>query len=151
MEQNPESTVALSLTVKDTARALEFYTKALGAKELFRMPSPGGGVAHAEFMIGDTRLYISDESDNWHAYAMPEGTTASCLFSINTEDCDAAFNQATAAGAESLSEPADQFWGMRSAIIKDPFGYRWSFSQKVEDVSPEELEKRAKELAAAGK
>ena len=151
MEQNPEPTVALSLTVKDTARALEFYTKALGATELFRMPSPDGGVAHAEFMIGDTHIYISDESEDWHAFAMPEGTMASCLFSINTEDCDAAFNQAKAAGAESLSEPTDQFWGMRSAIIKDPFGYRWSFNQKVEDVSPEELEKRTKELFAAGK
>ncbi len=151
MEPNPEPTVAFSLTVKDTARALAFYTKALGAKELFRMPSPNGGVAHAEFMIGDTRIYISDESEEWHAFAMPEGTMASCLFSINTEDCDAAYNQATAAGAKSLSEPMDQFWGMRSAIIKDPFGYRWSFSQKVEDVSPEELEKRTKELFAAGK
>ena len=143
MEKKTEPTVALSLTVKDTARALEFYADALGAQELFRMPSPDGGVAHAEFMIGNTHIYISDESAEWHAFAMPEGATAACLFSVMIEDCDAAFKRAITAGAASLREPENQFWGMRSAIIKDPFGYRWSLSQKIEEVSPEELVKRA--------
>jgi len=151
MEQNFEPTVALSLTVKDTAGALDFYAKALGAEELFRMPSPDGGVAHAEFMVGNTRIYISDESPEWHAFAMAEGSTASCIFSVTTADCNAAYSQATTAGAESLSEPKDQFWGTRSAIIKDPFGYRWSFSQQVEDVSPEELEKRIQSFFSAEK
>ncbi len=151
MEQNTEPTVALSLTVKNTARALEFYTEAIGAQELFRMPSPDGGVGHAEFMIGNTHIYISDEAAEWHAFAMSEGATASCLFSVMTEDCDAAYKQATAAGAESLSEPENQFWGTRSAIIKDPFGYRWSFNQKIEDVSPEELIKRAQAFFSAKK
>jgi len=149
MEQKTEPTVALSLTVKDAARALEFYAAALGAQELFRMPSPDGRVAHAEFMIGNTHIYISDEAPDWHAFAMPEGATASCLFSINIEDCDAAYKQATTAGAASLSEPEDQFWGARSAIIKDPFGYRWSLIQKIEDVTPEELVKRAQQLFSA--
>jgi len=149
MEQKTEPTVAFSLTVKDTARALEFYADALGAQELFRMPSPDGGVAHAEFMIGNTHIYISDEAPDWHAVAMPEGATASCLFSINIGDCDAAYKQATMAGAASLSEPEDQFWGSRSAMIKDPFGYRWSFNQKIEEVSPEELVKRAQSLFSA--
>jgi len=146
MEQKTEPTVAFSLTVKDTARALAFYAAAFGAQELFRMPSPDGGVAHAEFMIGNTHIYISDEAPDWHAYAMPEGATASCLFSINIEDCDTAYKQATAAGAVSLNEPEDQFWGARSAMIKDPFGYRWSLIQKIEEVSPEELVKRAQAL-----
>ncbi len=151
MEQNLEPTVALSLTVKDTAGALDFYAKALGAEELFRMPSPDGGVAHAEFMVGNTRIYISDESPEWHAFAMADGTTASCIFSVTIADCDAAYRQATTAGAESLSEPKDQFWGTRSAIIKDPFGYRWSFSQQIEEVSPEELAKRAQSFFSAEK
>ncbi len=151
MEKNSDPTVSLSLTVKDTARALEFYAKALGAQELFRMPSPDGGVAHAEFMIGNTHIYISDEAAEWHAFAMSEGAIASCLFSVMTEDCDAAYKRATAAGAESLSAPENQFWGARSAIIKDPFGYRWSFNQKIEDVSPEELEKRARSFFSAKK
>ena len=62
-----------------------------------------------------------------------------------TEDCDTSYNQATKAGAESLNEPMNQFWGTRSALLKDPFGYRWSLIQKIEDVSPEELERRAQE------
>ena len=143
MEQKTEPTVALSLTVKDTASALNFYSTALGAVEVFRMPAPDGGVAHAEFMVGNTRIYISDEAEEWHAFAMPEGTTASCLFSIMTEDCDSAFHRAIEAGAQSLSEPENKFWGTRSALIKDPFGYRWSFNQMVEELSPEEMAERA--------
>ena len=143
MEQTVEPTVSFSLTVKDASRALSFYSEALGAEELMRMPSPEGDVAHAEFMIGNSRIYISGEAAEWHAFAMPEGAMAACLFSIVTEDCDTAYDRAIKAGAKSLSEPKDQFWGARSAIIKDPFGYRWSFIQKIEDVSPEELEGRA--------
>ena len=145
MEHSTEPTISVSLTVKDANSALKFYSEALGANELFRMPTPDGGVAHAEFMIGNTRIYISDEAAEWHAFAMSEGTMASCLFSITTEDCDRSYFRALKAGAEALSEPQNQFWGTRSALIKDPFGYRWSFSQKVEDVSPEEMEKRAQE------
>lgn len=143
MEQKAEPTVALSLTVKNTTSALKFYSSALGAVELFRMPAPDGGIAHAEFMIGNTRIYISDEAEEYHAIAMPEGTTASCLFSIMTEDCDKAYDRAIQAGAQSLSEPENQFWGARSALIKDPFGYRWSFNQLVEALSPEEMAERA--------
>ena len=144
--ENTSPTVSLSLTVSDSAAALDFYTKAYGAKELFRMPMPGGGIAHAEFMIGDTRIYISDASEEWHAFPMAEGTKASCLFAIGVEDCDAAYEQAIGAGAESLSAPEDQFWGARSAITLDPFGYRWSFTQITEEVSPEEVMKRAQAL-----
>ena len=143
MEPKAAPTVSLSLTVKDAAKALDFYAVSFGAEEIFRMPAPDGGVAHAEFKLGNTRIYISDEAEEWHAFAMPEGTTASCLFSIMTEDCDSDYNKAIQAGAVSLREPENQFWGMRSAIVRDPFGYRWSFSQMVEDVSPEELAKRA--------
>jgi len=141
-----EPTVAISLTVKSASDALAFYSKAFGAKELYRMPTPGGGVAHAEFMIGNTKVYISDESPEWHAEAMPDGMKASCLFSIQTDDCDASFKQAVATGGKALNEPEDQFWGMRAAMVEDPFGYRWSFGQLIEEVSPEEMARRAKEL-----
>jgi PhnB protein len=143
MEAESLPTVSLSLTVKDAAEALQFYTEALGAVELFRMPAPDGSVAHAEFKIGNTHIYISDEAPEWHAYAMAEGAVAACLFSILVDDCDTAFEKAVNAGAEPLSPPRDQFWGVRSAIVKDPFGYRWSFGQHVEAVSPDELKKRA--------
>ena len=149
MDQDSTPTVMVSLTVKDAANALDFYTAGLGALELFRMPAPDGSVAHAEFMVGNTRLYISGEAEAWHAYAMPEGTMASCLFSIGTDDCGGAYQRALNAGATSLSEPQDQFWGTRSALIKDPYGYRWAFNQVIEEVPPEELEKRAKAFFAS--
>lgn len=145
MSDNQPS-VSLSLTVKRASDALDFYTKAFGANELFRMPTPDGGVAHAEFMIGNSRIYISDESPEWHAEAMPEGTKASCLFAIGVESCDDAFKQAVDAGGKVLMEPEDQFWGMRSGMIQDPFGYRWTLAQFLEEVSPEEMARRAKEL-----
>ncbi len=146
MTHTSEPTVTFSLTVKDTARALAFYKQAFGAEELFRMPSPDGGVAHAEFMIGNTRIYISDEYEDYHAVAMPEGATASCLFSILVEDCDAAHERAAACGAATLSAPADRFWGTRSAILRDPFGYRWCLNQRIEELTPEEIERRARQL-----
>ena len=141
-----ESTVAVSLTVKNASEALDFYTKAFGAKELFRMPTPDGNVAHAEFMIGNTQIYISSESPEWHAFAMPEGTMASSLLAIATDSCDDSYKKATEAGGKGLSDPENQFWGMRTAIIKDPYGYRWSFRELVEEVSPEEMMKRAQKL-----
>ena len=109
------------------------------------MADPGGGVAHAEFMLGNTRIYVSDEAPEWHAGAMPEGTMASCLFGIATDDCDASHERAVAAGAKPLSGPQNHFWGIRSALVLDPFGYRWSLGQQIEEVPPEELARRAKE------
>jgi len=110
------------------------------------MPEPSGGIAHCEFMLGDTRVYMSDEAPEWQAFAMPEGGTSSNLLCIEVDDCDAAFKQAVEAGAEVITEPTDQFWGSRSAVLKDPFGYRWGLAQMIEEVEPEELMRRAKEL-----
>ena len=146
MDPEEEPTVSLSHTVKNSASALDFYSRALGAKELYRMPIPDGGVAHAEFMIGDTRIYMSDEAPDWHAVAMPEDGTSSCLFSISTDDCDNSYERAMEAGATSLNKPKDEFWGSRAAMIRGPFGYRWSFSQQIEDLSPEEIAERANQL-----
>lgn len=145
VSKNPP-TVSISITVKDAAAALEFYTKAFGAVESFRLSAPDGSVGHAEFDIGDSHLFISGESPDWQAHAMPEGVTASCLFAIHTEDCDAAYAKAIAAGATSVTAPEDHFWGTRDAVVRDPFGYRWSFGQKIEDITPEEIAKRAKKL-----
>ncbi len=144
--QTTEPTVFVSLTVKNASEALDFYTRAFNAQELFRLPMPNGEVAHAEFMLGNTKMSISGESPEFHAFAMPENTKASCLFAIATESCDKSYEQATAAGAEGLSSPEDQFWGTRIVIIKDPYGYRWSFSEIIEEVSPEEMARRAQKL-----
>lgn len=151
MSNQPEPTVTISLTCKRACDALAFYAKAFGAKELYRLGGPDGSVAHAAFMIGNSVINISDESPQWHANAMAQGVKASCLFSISTEDCDKAFEQAVSAGATPLNAPQNYFWGKRSAMVCDPFGYRWSVAQKVEDVSPEELMKRAKAFSDGAK
>lgn len=150
MENRTEPTVSLSLTVKDAAAALEFYAAAFGARELFRMPKPDGSVRHAEFMIGNTHVYISGEAEAWHAFAMPEGTMASCLFIIATDDCDKSHARAVEAGAVSLNAPMDRFFGARSSLLRDPFGYRWSFEQFIEEVSPEEFVRRAQTFFGDG-
>lgn len=110
------------------------------------MAMPDGSVAHAELTIGNTHLYLSGESPDWHAYAMPEGSKASCIFAINTGSCDDSFKKAVEAGAKPLVEPQDQFWGRRTAVVLDPFGYRWSLSQLVEVVPPDEIMRRAQKL-----
>ena len=138
--------MSVSLTVKDAAAALDFYVAAFGAVELFRLPDPDGSIAHAEFMIGNSKVYISGESPEWNAMAMADGAMASCLFALDVESCDEAHQRAVNAGAKSLSEPTDQFWGTRSSMVLDDYGYRWNFNQFIEDVSPEEMAKRAKAI-----
>ncbi len=140
--------VTPSLTVANCAAALAFYTRALAATELFRMEEPGSGkIMHAEFKIGDSRLMISDEypSEGAHAPALGAGG----LFMIYVADVDSAFSQAIATGATILQEPADQFWGDRTARVADPFGYRWTLATHVRDLSPEEIAKAAAEWSAA--
>lgn len=135
----------MSLTVKDTSKAINFYIRAFGAIEHFRLPRPDGGIAHAEFSIGETRIYISDEAPDWHAVAMNDDETAACLFALSTDNCDLSYQQAVKIGATALLPPSDQFWGTRSAMVRDPFGYRWSFVQRIEDVPPREIARRAEE------
>jgi PhnB protein len=77
---------------------------------------------------------------------MPKDGLASCLFSIMTDNCDDAYKQAVDAGAQSRGEPMDQFWGMRSAMVKDHHGYRWAFVQRIEKFSNEEIAARAQKL-----
>lgn len=150
MSQANEPTVSFSLTCKSAADALDFYARAFGAVELFRLSPAPGVVPHAEFMIGNTHIYISDEAPSANALAIPAGDMAPCGFTIQVEDCDKAFERALAAGGSPLSPSRDQFWGSRTAMIRDPFGYRWSFSQHLEDVPPDELLKRAQVFMSEG-
>jgi len=150
MSQTTEPTVSFSLTCKSAAAALDFYARAFGAVELYRLSPAPSIVPHAEFMIGTTHINISDEFPPGHAFAIPEGGLAPCVFTIQVEDCDKAFERALAAGGSPLSASRDQFWGKRTAMLRDPFGYRWSFSQHLEEVPPDELLKRAQAFMSEG-
>ena len=146
MSEKTAPPVSISLTVNDGNAALDFYEKAFGAKTLCRMAAPDGKLGHGEFEIGTTLVYISDACTEWHAKPLADGEMTPCLFSIPVENCDAALRQAVEAGGKILMEAEDRFWGIRSGMILDPFGYRWSFGQFLEEVSYEEMERRAKEL-----
>jgi PhnB protein len=142
-------TVSPYLTVENAARAIEYYTRAFGAKELVRMDGPGGTVAHAELEVGDSRIMLSDPFPQASTRPPKElgGTSASVFMFV--EDVDAVVKQAVDAGATVTMEVADQFWGDRFGTITDPFGHVWSIATHVEDVPPDELAERAKAAMAA--
>lgn len=145
------------LIVDGAAEAIDFYKRAFGAEELFRMPMPvpsdaAGGVeggeriAHAEIRIGDSPVMLADEHPEMDLLG-PEargGATASLM--IYVEDADAVFEQAMDAGAAEEKPVQDQFYGDRSGTLIDPFGHRWTIATHIEDVAPEEMERRMAEL-----
>jgi PhnB protein len=133
------------LIIKGAADAIEFYKKAFGATELFRM-NHEGKVGHAEIKIGDSPIMLADESPEMGSKSPTTlgGTPISIM--IYVEDVDTIFKQALAAGGEEQKPLQDQFYGDRSGTLKDPFGHVWHVATHVEDVSPEEMDKR---IAAA--
>jgi len=131
------------LVVKGAADAIEFYKSAFGATELFRMAGPDGKIGHAEIKIGDSPIMLADEHPEMGAVspATLGGSPVSML--LYFDDVDAVFPKVVDAGAEVLRPLTNQFYGDRSATLKDPFGHTWTIATHVEDVPPEELESRA--------
>jgi PhnB protein len=131
------------LIVSGAAKALEFYKNAFGATELFRMPQPDGRIGHAEIQIGNSRIMLADEHHEIGAKSPQTigGSAVSILLYV--EDADRVFNQAAAAGAKVTRPLENQFYGDRMGGLTDPFGHAWYVATHVEDVSPEELQKRA--------
>jgi PhnB protein len=136
------------LTVKGAASAIDFYKRAFGAQERFRMYGPDGKtIGHAEVVIGDSILMLSEE--NPHFNKSPQtlnGTTVSLL--IYVEDVDAAFKRAVDAGAKVLLPVEDKFYGERAGSLTDPYGHMWTLMTHIEDVSPQEMDKRLAEFNA---
>jgi PhnB protein len=142
--------VSPHLSIAGAAKAIDFYKEVLCASERMRMDMPGGAIAHAEIQIGDSVIMVGDE--------MPGGTDPSpqtlggspvALF-IYVEDVDDVFKRATEAGAKAVQEPEDHFYGDRVAMFDDPFGHRWNIATHIEDVPPEQMEKRAAEAMGGG-
>ena len=132
------------LVIRGAKRAMDFYTKAFGAKETFKMLDDRGEIGHAEMRIGNSMIMLAEEKPDFphKSPATLGGSPVSMLLYV--EDCDAVYNQAVAAGAEVERPLANQFYGDRTGGVKDPFGFSWYISTHIEDVTPEEMEKRAK-------
>lgn len=135
--------VTPSLVVSPCAEAIEFYKRAFGAEEIEpRMTGPGGTVGHAVIRIGDSIVMLGDEWPDMPTQAPRSlGSTTATLF-IYTDDVDALWQQALDAGAEEVFPLEKQFYGDRAGRVLDPFGHSWGLSQRVEDVSPAEMERR---------
>jgi len=143
-------TVTAGLVVKGAQKAIEFYKAAFGAKELSVMLGPDGrSVMHAELKIGDTKIYLGDEYPDFGAVSPQTLGGSPVSLNIYTEDCDAIFKRAVAAGATVKMPLDNMFWGDRYGKLTDPFGHEWGIATHKEDVSEEEMEKRGKEWMAA--
>jgi len=131
------------LCVDDGARAIEFYKKAFGAREVMRMPMPNGKLGHAELRIGDAPIMLADEHPdmNFRSPRSIGGSPVNILVYVN--DVDVLVKQAEVNGAKVLRPPKDQFYGDRMATLEDPFGHSWSFATHIEDIPAEEMKKRA--------
>ncbi len=140
-------TVTPQLILENTAQAIDWYKKALGAKELARSSSPDGKVMHAEIQIGDSRIMLNDEMGGGKSAHSIGGTPVSLWLYV--DDCDAMFDRAVAAGAKvfgPMGKMQDQFWGDRSGTFTDPFGYRWSIASHKQDMTRDEMEERASQF-----
>lgn len=136
-------TVTPHLVVRGAADAVEFYKKAFGAEEVFRMPMPDGKLAHAEIRIGDSIIMLSDEFPEWGSKSpLTLGGCPGGLL-IYVGNVDEAFARAMEAGAEVTMPVADQFWGDRYGKLADPFGHTWALATHKEDLTPEEIGQRA--------
>ncbi len=131
------------LSIKGAAAALEFYKKAFGAVELVRMDQDGK-IGHAEMKIAGALIYLADEFPEIGAVSPKTLGGSSVTIAIYVENIDAFASKAVASGAKLTRPVEDQFYGDRAAQFEDPFGHRWWFATHVEDVSPEEMERRAK-------
>ena len=136
-------TVSPYLVVDGGARALDFYKKAFGATEMFRMEAPGGKIGHAEIRIGDSVVMLADVHPEVQAYDPHHFKGSPVSLHVYVEDVDSVAKQAIAAGATVKRPVQDQFYGDRSGTFEDPFGHTWHISTHKEDVSVEEIGRRA--------
>lgn len=133
------------LCVDGASAAIDFYVKVFGATERMRMGGPDGRLGHAEVQIGSGLVMLSDEWPEMDIRGPRSIGGSPVTVSVYVEDVDAVFAKAIEAGATSLRDPEDQFYGDRSGQFLDPFGHRWSVATHVEDVDPDELQRRAAE------
>lgn len=133
------------LITKDAGKAIEFYNKAFGAKEIGRISMPGGKVGHAELQIGNSRIMIADEFPEWGNKSPVTLGGTPVGICIYVENVDEVFRRAIEAGAkvDQNMEVKDQFYGDRTGSLIDPFGHKWTIATHIEDVTWEEMQRRS--------
>jgi PhnB protein len=148
----PDGYTALTpyLIVDGAAGAIEFYQKIFGAVELFRLADPSGRIGHAELMINDSRIMLADEFPNMGARGPSSFGGSPVRMLLYVDDVDATVARAIAAGAKLVRPIEDQFYGDRAGGLEDPFGHYWHLATHIEDVSPEEMSRRAAAFSSPG-
>jgi PhnB protein len=141
-------TLTPNLTVANGLEALDFYAEAFGA-EVIRKLVMGGKVMHSELRLGDSIFSVSDPFEDFGLAAPKPGEPLSASILIYTEDVDALYDRALAAGATELNRPSDQFHGDRAGSLKDPYGHRWTLATHTEDMSEEEMQRRTEEAMSS--
>lgn len=136
------------LHVRDANAAIDFYTRAFGARELFRLTEPGGRIGHAELDFGGTTIMLSDEYPECGIAGPPSGASTSVTIHLHVDNADAAIERAVDAGARLERAPEDAFYGERGGSVYDPFGHRWLIGHSIEEVTPEEMQRRYDALFA---
>jgi PhnB protein len=134
------------LHIDGAKAAIDFYGSVLGAKERMSMPGPDGKIGHAELTIGDSVIMLADEFPDMGALSPKSVGGSPVTIHVYVEDVDATFDRALKAGATSLRAVEDKFYGDRGGEFEDPFGHRWSIATHIEDVTPEEMQKRMGEM-----
>ncbi len=138
------------LCVNDASAAIGFYAEVFGAREKFRLVEPGGRVGHAEILLGDMTLMLSDEYPELGIRGAAAIGATPVTIHMHVDDADAMIRRAVKHGAAVEREPADTFYGERSGVIRDPFGHRWMIGHSIEEVSPEEMQRRYTALLDRG-
>ena len=137
------------LYIDGASAAIDFYCAVLGARERMRMPGPDGKVGHAELELGNSMIMLADQNPDMDVRGPRAIGGTPMSLHVYVEDADGVFDRAIQAGAKALRPVDDQFYGDRSGQFEDPFGHRWNVATHVEDVPPEEMEKRAAAAMAA--
>jgi len=134
------------LHVSNAAKAIEFYEKAFGAKEKFRLTEPSGRIGHAELDFDGTTLMLADEFPEYNIRGPEAIGATSVTIHIHVDNADEVIRRAVSAGAVVEMEPKDEFYGERSGCVRDPFGHRWNVGHSIEEVSTEEMQRRYVEI-----
>jgi uncharacterized glyoxalase superfamily protein PhnB len=142
--------VFVYLRAKHADDAIRYYKEVFGATEKFRLAEPGGRLGHAELLFDEATVMISDEFPEFDIYAPDPDAPSTFVIHLHVENADALIERAVASGGRLIRAPQDPFYGERSGTIRDPFGYDWLIGHAIEEVEPEEMQRRYAAMFASG-